>query len=497
MKHLQLRVTATVACAFTLMVLAGAPDGVASAAASGADGQSVRAAQIVAYWTAERRAAAQPRDLLLDSQGRAYLRLGNGALLPYGRELAGGPGTMVPNAKPGSRGGGSGDTVFPVVGSMNPAAGATIGYAYTFSATVTDNVGLRSVTFSVRKGSSRTQSFSASPSGDTWTVSLSGFSDGDWSWYVVAKDTSGNTTTSTTVAFKVDTSSGGGGSSGGDVVTNAEWPGGDTVQKAAGRIYFEMPSNAKRTRWAGYVCSGTVVTDGTTGRSVILTAAHCVYDDSNKAFARNVLFIPDQAGTTGSGTDLNCSNDPMGCWTPSFGVVDVNWTTRTFPDNIAWDYAYYVVPDSGAHSGTSASSEKLDVAAGSMPLSFALPAHDDSGTGSSSPDYTRALGYSYSDDPNFMYCAEDMTTEGTANWWLPSCGLSGGASGGPWLQDASGTGYVVMSVNSWGYTTSPGMAGPMLSGTSAYCVFGLAKTFAFESVSGTDGDAGETASCGN
>jgi hypothetical protein len=496
MNHLKLRVTATFACASTLLVLAGAPTGVAAAAGGGGGGQSDRSGRIAAYWTMERRAAAQPRDLLLDAQGRAYLRLGNGALQPYGRELAGGPGTMVPNAKPGGGGGGggSGDTVFPVVGSMSPGNGDTIGAGYTFSATVTDNVGLRSVTFSVRKGSSRTQSFSASPSGDTWTVSLSGFSDGDWSWYVVAKDTSGNTTTSSTVAFKVDTSGGGGGgSSSGDVVTNAAWTDGGTVQTAAGRIYFEMPSNAKRTRWAGYVCSGTVVTDGMTGRSVIQTAAHCVYDDSNKAFARNVLFIPNQAGTSGSGTDLNCSNDPMGCWTPSFGVVDVNWTTRTFPDNIAWDYAYYVVSDSGAHSG-SGSGGALDGIAGSMPLSFIDPAHDDGVTGATSPDYTRALGYSYSDDPNFMYCAEDMTTEGTANWWLPSCGLSGGASGGPWLQKSS-SGYVLMSVNSWGYTSAPGMAGPKLWGTSASCVFDAAEAFPFDSVPTSDGDAGDKVVC--
>ncbi|MFP6837769.1 MAG: NAD(P)H-dependent oxidoreductase subunit E [Pseudomonadales bacterium] len=47
--------------------------------------------------------------------------------------------------------------------------------------------------------------------------------------------------------------------------------------------------------------------------STILTAAHCVYDDVHNAFARNVLFIPNQADTTGSATDLNCNNDPLGC----------------------------------------------------------------------------------------------------------------------------------------------------------------------------------------
>ena len=34
---------------------------------------------------------------------------------------------------------------------------------------------------------------------------------------------------------------------------------------------------------------------------------------------------------------------------------------------------------------------------------------------------------------------------------------------------------LIISVNSWGYTTSPGMAEPKLSGTSAACVFTAAK----------------------
>ena len=46
-----------------------------------------------------------------------------------------------------------------------------------------------------------------------------------------------------------------------DVVTNAEWTGGGAVQTAAGRLFYEMPSNPRRKRWGGYVCSGTVVTE--------------------------------------------------------------------------------------------------------------------------------------------------------------------------------------------------------------------------------------------
>jgi hypothetical protein len=233
-----------------------------------------------------------------------------------------------------------------------------------------------------------------------------------------------------------------------------------------------MPTNAAQTSWAGYVCSGTVAEDTATGRSVIITAGHCVYDDEHKVFARNALFIPNQDGTSGTATDLNCNNDPLGCWTPSFGVVDRNWTTRTFPDNIPWDYAFYVVNDTGAHSGTAASSNALAQAAGDLPVQF-TPAPT-AGT------VTRALGYSYSEDPNFMYCQEPLAVDaGTQDWWLGHCGLSGGASGGPWEQGTTQGEGPIISVNSWGYTNQPGMGGPRLAGTSASCVFGLAQTQAF------------------
>jgi len=487
MRRLTFRAALFAASSSVILVAGLEPSSAESTRGSGLERAS-KHARIVEHWTPSRRAAAIPRDLVRDTRGQAYLRRSDGSLEPYGRriaEAAGGAGKITPNAKPG------GDTTVPSISNLNPANNATIGASHTFQATVTDASGLRSVRFTVQKQGAAAQSFTAALSANNvWTAALSGFTDGSWSWRVVAKDKANNTATSPTVNFLVSTGGGGGGD---DTVENAPWTGGGDVQQAVGRLYFEMPGNKRRSRWVGYVCSGTVVADGTSGRSVILTASHCVYDDANKAFARNVLFIPDQDGTSGAGTDLNCNNDPLGCWTAAFGVVDVNWTTRTFPDNIAWDYAFYVVDDSNAHTGTG-SHTALDGAVEPLPASFAPPAVDDGVVGGASPDFTHALGYSYSDDPNFMYCAEDLTTEGEVNWWLPSCGLSGGSSGGPWVQDMSnGTGDIV-SVNSWGYTGSPGMAGPMLSGTSAACVFSESKSDT-PALPAADGDEGLIATC--
>ena len=435
--------------------------GTAVPSSGGAQRAEPAAAAVARYWTAEKRAQAVPRDLRVDARGLGYLRLPSGALQPYGHG--------TPAAKPIAEA----DTTGPSVTNMDPGSDATIGSAYTFKATVTDASGIRSVSFVITYPDNvTTQSFKASNTGnDVWAVSLQGFSNGSWKWHVVAKDKAprgGNTTTTAKVSFTVSTSGGGGG--GGDgTVTNAEWTQGGALQTAIGRIYFEMPSNNQQTRWTGYVCSGTAVTDGAGAVSIVLTAAHCVYDDAHKAFARNVLFIPDQAHTSASGTDLDCGNDPLGCWAPSHGVVDSDWANRTWPDNIPWDYAYYVVPTSDAHSGTATSSDSLESAAGTLVISFSPPTVD---------AFTHALGYSYNQDPKLMYCAQDMGTEGADNWWLSQCQLSGGSSGGPWIQPlntSTGSGPVI-SVNSWGYTNSPGMAGPKLSGSSAQCVFGDAQT---------------------
>jgi hypothetical protein len=457
--------------------------------ASGAHAASPNADRVIGHWTPERINKAIPRDLVIDHRGYGYMRRADGSLDPYGHNIAPAP---SPKEKPS----GGNDSTPPDISNMHPAEGNIIDGSHTFSATITDESGIKSVSFVIHYPSGLTQSFSPSPSGDIWSVTLTGFADGNWAWHVVAKDNAGrggNTATSPPVGFTVDTSSAPPPPPSGDIVDKAEWIiDGGIVQTVAGRVYFEMPADKRwKRQWVAYVCSGTVATDTTSDRSIILTAAHCVYDDNYKAFARNVLFIPNQAGTTGAGTDTNCNNDPLGCWVPSFGVVDVDWTTRKFPDNIKWDYAYYVVETSGAHSGPITVSESLEAAAGSLPIDFTTPFYDDNTTnGAGAPDYTHALGYSYSDDPNLMYCAEDMTTEGAVNWWLPSCNLSGGSSGGPWVQSMVDGDGLIISVNSWGYTTAPGMAGPQLDRTTASRVFDIAGCADFSVGSQGDGYAG-------
>jgi hypothetical protein len=124
-----------------------------------------------------------------------------------------------------------------------------------------------------------------------------------------------------------------------EVVDDSDWPYSGQIQSATGRILFQFSSNQI------YKCSGTVIQDDTAGRSIVLTAAHCAYNDLSKEFASIAIFIPDQDGTRGSKSDFNCDNDVYGCWVLSFAVVERGWTEGSFPFNVGYDFAYYVVHD--------------------------------------------------------------------------------------------------------------------------------------------------------
>ncbi len=452
-----------------------------------------RSEDVRAHWTAERLAAAQPRDLVLDERGLAYLQAADGSLTPHGHAtparatLRAEP---TPTAAPAARAKPTPDDVPPTVADLVRCSTTTStgDPAQRFSATVTDDQGLRSVAVIVVYPDGRTQSFTPGQSGDTWSIVISGFAGSGWGWAVEAKDTGpkgGNATTESGATFAAGDGPAcdGGGDPGdppppppppGDVVSDAAYAESGTVNDLVGRIFFEMPANRRGTRWNGYVCSGTFVADGVAGRSVVVTAAHCVYDDVNKVFARNVVFIPDLDGTWSStNAALSGCTEGTTCHAADFGVVHDQWTRHRFPDNIPFDYAFYALTGTAAGDGST----------------FAVASQSEGGLVVG--DDTWGIGYPYDQDPDLRYCREGVSTQpgtyaswsGTyANWWLGSCAMTGGSSGGPWLEDTDATPdgvddeTLVVSVNSWGYTTSDGMAGPRLDLAPTTGLLDLART---------------------
>jgi hypothetical protein len=384
------------------------------------------------------------------------------------------------------------DSEAPIVRSTFPPVNTKIGPNQSFGALVSDSgTGVKSVCLQLRDHiNSLSDCFELVNVGsDVYELTFDGFDayEGEtWSYRIRSKDGARNRVNTQWADFIINIS-GKGGNDGGDgqaeektdgesgvltqEVRDESWPYGGLVQKSTGRILFFFDGNA-------YVCTGTVLDDEVEDRTVILTAAHCAYQyrPQGGRFAEHALFIPDQDSTTGTKSDETCTNDPYGCWIPAFAVVDYRWTQQGFPNSVPYDYAFYVIPnDPSAHERgyLESTSDLLPEVSAPIPVNWHYNHY--------SGDFTTGLGYSFDKDPDFRYCSGEMSTKfgikTYENLWIGVCEMTGGSSGGPWMVDTDSNGRgTVVSVNSWGYTSSSGMAGPNLSTGEAQCMYERAKS---------------------
>jgi hypothetical protein len=239
---------------------------------------------------------------------------------------------------------------------------------------------------------------------------------------------------------------GGGGGGGTTTVTGAAWTGGGKVKLTTGKVLFTMAG-------VDYVCSGSVADDTSDATSLILTAGHCVYDETNHAFATNWMFVPNYEDggsivTNPNGThSFSCDTTQFGCWTRTALVTTTAWANGG--GSLAGfnnDYAFAVV----GPGGKTGQSVQLDAAAGSNPVAF----------NQSHPAQVYSFGYPQASPYNgqtLIHCAgRDIvdTWGGTSDFGL-ACNMTGGSSGGPWyvgFTASTGTGSL-NSVNSFKYTS--------------------------------------------
>ena len=111
-----------------------------------------------------------------------------------------------------------------------------------------------------------------------------------------------------------------------------------------------------------------------------------------------------------------------------------------------------------------------------------------------------AFGYPLEQNPEFLVCADIVEfkepLEPPATYWLPGCTLQGGASGGPWMSNFKGGKGVVTSVNSWAFSNSDGMGGPIIDASEARCLVNAARRVDFEMVKNqTNGMQGIIVNC--
>lgn len=120
------------------------------------------------------------------------------------------------------------DNVPPSITDMVPVEGSTFQNLVEFSATVTDETRLKSVVITVvtPSGFNIAENMTQG-TGDKWTYSLTTSNEGQYSWFITAKDNGprgGNTTTSPSLSFTIEIDNGGGGGGGGGGETEPSAP---------------------------------------------------------------------------------------------------------------------------------------------------------------------------------------------------------------------------------------------------------------------------------
>lgn len=246
--------------------------------------------------------------------------------------------------------------------------------------------------------------------------------------------------------------------------TAASWTGGGEVSKSTGKVFFSMGTTY-------YVCSGSVVLENATDRSMVVTAAHCAYDELNKKFAENWLFIPEYyiKPASLSPNKSFCADTQNGCWTSERLVVSRAYANAGSFNDVAvlHDFAFAAVGPGGKSD-----TDLLSVTDGHAVVFDKRVANAN----------TWIFGYPAANrfkGKALMYCNGLLDYDARMRdktYRLP-CSLTAGSSGGPWLSPfASSTGVGdQFSVNSYTYGGSKAMYGPIF-GAETLGMFNLAKT---------------------
>jgi V8-like Glu-specific endopeptidase len=252
-------------------------------------------------------------------------------------------------------------------------------------------------------------------------------------------------------------------------IAGTSWASGGRVVQTTGKVLFSMGATY-------YVCSASVVNDIWTDRSIVLTAGHCVYDETNNQFADNWVFIPswDTQPVPMDAEGLFCDSTEYGCWSAQSLIASNAFAqepgfTVTATQH---DYGFAVVGNGGF------SAQQLDEVAGSQAMD----------TNSVDIDTeTWAFGYpaqgKYKGN-DLIYCKGLLSfdTRIRVDWstYKLGCNMTGGSSGGPWMRDVSEIGInvgvgTVFSVTSYGYGSSKNLYGPILN-TETVGMFAAAET---------------------
>jgi hypothetical protein len=185
----------------------------------------------------------------------------------------------------------------------------------------------------------------------------------------------------------------------------------ETAQPRFGKVFFSIGSS-------NYVCSGTA-TNSTNG-DVVTTAGHCVSDAGR--FVTNFAFVP----------AYDNNSRPHGTWAAQRLFTTSQWLNG---EDYDYDAAFAVL-------GENASGQSLTDVVGGFPITFGAPRGQT----------MKAYGYPAAKPFNgqkLYSCTGTVVQDtfgGSTDQGL-ACNMTGGSSGGGWIQDNA-----LSSVTSFGYT---------------------------------------------
>jgi putative cell wall-binding protein/V8-like Glu-specific endopeptidase len=237
---------------------------------------------------------------------------------------------------------------------------------------------------------------------------------------------------------------------------SAPWDAGGAIATRTGRVFLTLGAS-------DYTCSGTIISDdGDPTHSLVLTAAHCVYDNEAGVWASDWIFVPDwDAAPT-----YQCSTVAHDCWAAEALVIHAGYEAEDGLTVAAAQHDYAVaVVGNGLSKGS-----QLDSLGGYPVRIGSVPA----GTDADIFGYPAVPPFAGDD---LVHCAGTVAVSAQVGGWSMPCDMTAGASGGPWLHgsldpsDGSGS---VGSVSSYRIAGDPRLYGPRFDG-STQAVIDLAE----------------------
>ncbi|MYQ49116.1 hypothetical protein GTW40_29535 [Streptomyces sp. SID4985] len=249
-----------------------------------------------------------------------------------------------------------------------------------------------------------------------------------------------------------------------------------TNAATSGKVFFDAPKGTM-------VCSATVVQDPAhPGKSnLIWTAGHCVHAGKEGGWYRNIAFVPSYNNQSLSPTEMKTASRaevaPYGVWWADSAKTSQQWIDgggETGGNGASYDFAViHVTPEQG--SGGKSLEETVG---GALPVDFNAPAATDvrsltaSGYPAAAPFNGQRL-YQCSDKPGRLSIAAADPT-----MYRIGCTMTGGSSGGGWVEAGSGGEPTLVSNTSIGPASSGWLAGPRLGEVAKGVYDSVSKQFA-------------------